>query len=103
MRRPSSKSGRAALAALALAISVAPRRAAAQPCCAGSGAVTPGRLAMHEDALVALQARAAHVYGSFDSGGHYSTPPAGSTEQDFEQSAIGALRLPFVDRAQIAL
>lgn len=58
---------------------------------------------MHEDALVALQARAAHVYGSFDSGGHYSTPPAGSTEQDFEQDAIGALRLPVVDRAQIAL
>ena len=58
---------------------------------------------MHEDALVALQARAAHVYGSFDSNGHYSTPPDGSAEQDFEQDVIGALRLPVIDRAQIAL
>jgi len=65
--------------------------------------VTPGRLAVHEDALVAVQARAAQVYGSFDSGGHYSTPPAGSTEQDFEQGAIGALRLPVLERAQVAL
>ena len=59
---------------------------------------------MHEDALVALQARAAHAFGSFDRFGHYSTPQAGSTEQDFEQDAIGALRLPGVaSRGQIAL
>ena len=107
MRRRSSKSSRTApfafAIALGLAVTSAPGRAAAQACCAGSGAVTPGRLAMHEDALVSLQARAAHVFGSFDSGGHYSTPPAGSTEQDFEQDAIGALRLPVVDRAQVAL
>jgi hypothetical protein len=105
MRRRSSTSGRAALAGLAVALAVAilPQRAAAQACCAGSGAVTPGRLAMHEDALVAVQARAAHVFGSFDSRGNYSTPPPGSTEQDFEQDAIGALRLPVIDRAQIAL
>jgi len=105
MRRRSSKFASVALSALALALAVTivPRRAAAQACCAGSGAVTPGRLAMHEDALVGLQARAAHVYGSFDSGGHYSTPPPGSSEQDFEQDVIGALRLPVVDRAQIAL
>jgi hypothetical protein len=110
MRRRSSKSAStgtfAAFAfagAVALAITTVPRNAAAQACCAGSGAVTPGRLAVHEDALVALQARAAHVYGSFDSGGNYSTPPAGSTEQNFEQAAIGALRMPVVDRAQVAL
>ena len=82
---------------------IVPQRAAAQACCAGSGVVTPGRLAMHEDALVGLQARAAHAFGSFDSNGHYSTPPSGSTEQDFEQDAIGAFRLPVVDRAQVAL
>lgn len=78
-------------------------RAYAQACCAGSGAVTPGRLAVHEDALVGLSARAAHVFGSFDSAGHYSTPPAGTSEQDFEQDAIGALRLPVIDHAQLAV
>ena len=105
MRPRSSKFGSTAFAALviALATMIAPRRAAAQACCAGSGAVTPGRLAMHEDALVGVQARASHVFGSFDSNGHYSTPPAGSSEQDLEQDAIGALRLPLIDRAQIAL
>ncbi|MDB4947039.1 MAG: hypothetical protein JWP97_6573 [Labilithrix sp.] len=81
----------------------AARDARAQACCAGSGVVTPGRLAVHEDALIALQARAAHVIGSFDSGGHYGTPQAGASEQNFEQDLIGAVRLPVVDRAQLAL
>lgn len=80
-----------------------PGRAAAQACCAGSGAVTPGRLAVHEDALVGVSARAAHVIGSFDSGGDFATPPSGSSEQDFEEDAIGALRMPVLDRAQLAV
>ena len=59
---------------------------------------------MHEDALVALQAKAAHVFGQFDGYGHYSTPRSGDSEQDFEQDVIGALRLPGVaSRAQLAL
>ena len=58
---------------------------------------------MHEDALVALQLHAASVFGSFDSAAHYSTPPRGSSEQDFEQDAIGAVRLPFADHAQLAV
>ncbi len=108
MSRPSSTStDRAKRLALAVATTVAlvsaSDRAAAQACCAGSGAVTPGRLAVHEDALVALQLRAASVFGSFDSNGHYSTPPRGVSEQDFEQDAIGAVRLPFADRAQLAV
>ena len=58
---------------------------------------------MHEDALVALQAKAAHVFGQFDGYGHYSTPRSGDSEQDFEQDAIGALRLPGVaSRGQLA-
>ncbi|MDB4934298.1 MAG: hypothetical protein JWP87_1270 [Labilithrix sp.] len=89
--------------ALAATIVATATRASAQACCAGSGAVTPGRLAVHEDALVGLSMRAAHAFGSFDSGGHYSTPPPGSSEQDFEQDAIGALRMPVVDRAQLAV
>jgi hypothetical protein len=108
MSRPRSKFAerlcRVALAlALAVALSLTASRALAQACCAGSGAVTPGRLAMHEDALVGLSARAGHVFGSFDSDGHYSTPPSGTSEQNFEQDVIGALRLPVVDRAQVAL
>src|SRR4051812_19694827 len=89
--------------ALGAALTLWAARASAQACCAGSGAVTPGRLAVHEDALVGLQARAAHAFGSFDSGGHYSTPPPGSAEQDFEQDVIGALRMPVLDRAQLAV
>jgi hypothetical protein len=88
---------------LAGAISMSSGRASAQACCAGSGAVTPGRLAIHEDALVGLQLRGAHAFGSFDSNGHYSTPPSGSSEQDFEQDLIGAVRMPVVDRLQLAV
>ena len=105
-RRSSTFADRARSAALAvttvIAFMTASDRASGQACCAGSGAVTPGRLAVHEDALVALQLRAAHAFGSFDSNGHYSTPPSGSSEQDFEQDVIGAWRLPFADRAQLA-
>lgn len=106
MRRPSSKSSKPLVVALTLLLAslLAPRQAAAQACCAGSGAVTPGRLAMHEDALVALQARAAHVFGQFDGYGRYATPRSGDSEQDFEQAVIGALRLPGVaSRGQLAL
>jgi hypothetical protein len=92
----------ALVVAIAAAITSIAARASAQACCAGSGAVTPGRLAVHEDALVGLSLRHAHVFGSFDKDGHYSTPPAGSSEQDFEQDAIGAVRMPVVDRLQLA-
>lgn len=85
------------------AVITASDRAWAQACCAGSGAVTPGRLAVHEDALVAVQLRAAHAFGTFESNGHYSTPPSGSSEQDFEQDLIGAWRLPVLDRMQVAV
>ena len=103
MRLRSSKFSSSAHAALGLLLLLTPRRAYAQACCAGTGAVTPGRLAVHEDALVAVQARASHVYASFDSSGHYATPPGGSSEQDFEEDLIGSLRLPVIERAQLAV
>lgn len=90
----------ACLSALALAL---PSRAWAQACCAGSGAVTPGRLSLHEDALVGLQVRAAHVFGRFDGNAHYAGAAAGTSEQDFGQDFFGSVRLPFVDRAQLSL
>lgn len=103
MRRPRSTFADALGLAIAVTLLASASHASAQACCAGSGAVTPGRLAVHEDAIVGLSARAAQVFGSFDSNGHYATPPAGSSEQNFEQDAIGALRMPVVDRAQLAL
>lgn len=100
MSRRNSISSKAAVATLALLL---PRLAHAQACCAGVGAVTPGRLAMHEDALVAVQVKADQVFGSFDSKGHYSTPPSGTSEQNFEQDLIGSYRIPILPDMQVAL
>ena len=72
----------------------------AQACCAGSGAVTPGRLALHETALVGTSLRAGLVTGAYDGDGHYHPLPARASEQDFEQDVFGAVRV--VDRGQLA-
>lgn len=100
MRRLRSRSRELALT-LGVLVAGAPGAAWAQACCAGSGALTPGRLAMHEQALVGAELRAASVYGSFDGRGHYATPPAGANEQDFEEDVFGAVR--FLRRGQAAL
>ncbi|MEO8876878.1 MAG: hypothetical protein ABI461_14890 [Polyangiaceae bacterium] len=85
----------------ALAIAAWSNVAYAQSCCAGTGAVTPGRLALHEWALVGLQAKAGAELGSFDGGGHYRSNPSGASELDLEQDLFGAVRV--FKRAQIAL
>src|SRR5580692_6121674 len=81
--------------ALASAAIVAGRAlpAHAQACCAGTGAVTPGRLALHEDALVGIQTKAGLVPGSFDPAGNYVAAPAGANELDLEQDLFGAVRV----------
>ncbi len=85
---------RRALAALAaLMLSAHARTAAAQACCAGTGAVTPARLGLHDDALIGAQLRAASVVGSHDPTGRYVPAPRGAGELDFEQSLYGAVRL----------
>jgi hypothetical protein len=76
-----------------------PARARAQACCAGAAAVTPARLALHEDALVGLQLRAADTFGSFSNDGRYVA--ASATEWDFEQDLFGALRV--ARHAQVAV
>lgn len=81
------------------AAAIRPAPAAAQACCAGTGAVTPGRLAIHEDALVGIQARSADSFGSFRSDGTYLR--ASAIERDFEQDVFGAWRV--AGRAQLAL
>ena len=75
--------------------------AAAQACCAGTGAVTPGRLALHEAALVGVQIKAASELGSFDAGGDYQRTPRGASELDLEQDAFAAVRI--FERAQVAV
>jgi hypothetical protein len=78
-----------------------PSRARAQACCAGGSAVTPGRLELHEDALVGAQLKAATVLGSYEPGGRFIASPAGDTEGDFEQDLFGAVRV--LQRGQVAL
>jgi hypothetical protein len=99
-----SPGGRRSLFAMLIAMLVSiafPTRASAQACCAGAGAVTPGRLAPHEDALVGLQLRAGNVFGSFSPAAGYVAAPARTTEWGLEQDFLGALRV--VPRGQLAL
>jgi hypothetical protein len=76
-------------------------RASAQACCAGASAITPGRLAVHEDALVGLQLRGAQLLGSFDPSGRYRPSANGSSETEFRQEVFAAVR--FLRRAQISV
>jgi hypothetical protein len=90
-----------ALAIAWLATATFSARAWGQACCAGAGAITPGRLAIHEDALVGLQFKVAHGFGSFSSVGTYQASPARTTEWELEQDLIAALRV--LPRGQLAL
>jgi hypothetical protein len=76
-------------------------RASAQACCAGGTVITPGRLSMHEDALVGLQEKAASVLGTYDLGSRYLPQLAGDTELDFEQDLFAAVRV--LQKGQVAL
>jgi hypothetical protein len=77
------------------------RHASAQACCAGAGTVTPGRLALHEAALVGLQLKAAGELGSFDAQARYAGSPPGASELDLEQDLFAAVRV--FNRAQVAV
>jgi hypothetical protein len=81
-----------ALAALAVLLAHA-GSARAQACCAGSGTVTPARLALHESALVGTAVKAGAVLGSFDANGAYVPSPPGASELDLEQDVFGAVHL----------
>ncbi len=101
MRLPSSRSSNALALLVALAAWGSPSRARAQACCAGGSAITPGRLQLHEDALVGVQTKAATVIGTYDPSGRFLGSPAGTTEGDFEEDLFGAIRL--LRRGQVAL
>ena len=85
--------------AVGLAGVASPTAARAQACCAGAGAVTPARLALHEDAAAGLQLRAATVVGSYSAAARYVPAPPGAREIDLEQSMYGAVRV--LDRGQL--
>ncbi len=92
-------------AAAAATLAFAPH-AYAQACCAGAGALTPGRLSIHEDVLVGAQLRAATTLGTFDDGAHYTSVASGNPadpyrENDFEEDIFGAVRV--LRRGQVAL
>jgi Putative MetA-pathway of phenol degradation len=93
-------SARAAAAlALALAALLWSGSAAAQACCAGSGAVTPARLGLHEDFLVGLQLKGASHVGSHDTDATFVPIPAGARELNLEQNLFAAVRV--LERGQV--
>jgi len=101
MRLPSSPCSKTVALLVALAAWGSPSRARAQACCAGGSAVTPGRLELHEDAVVGMQLKAATLLGSYDTSGRYMRNPSGDTEGDFEEDLFGAIRV--LRRGQVAL
>jgi hypothetical protein len=86
---------------VALITLVTPHIARAQACCAGSGAVTPARLAIHEDALFGTTVRVGGVLGNYAPDGTYGAQPANTREVDVEEDLVGAARV--TKRGQIAV
>jgi hypothetical protein len=75
--------------ALGLAV---PASARAQACCAGGMVLSPGRLQVHESALVGVLVRGTGVTGSFDAKGAF-VAPKGAIEADFEEDLVATLRV----------
>jgi hypothetical protein len=89
-----------ALAAL-LAVTAVGAPARAQPCCAGASALSPGRLALHEDALAGFGAKVTLGLGSFDGERRFKGTPSGSTELGLEQDLFWTVRV--LKHAQVSL
>jgi hypothetical protein len=84
-----------------LVLLASPRAAHAQACCVGGTVLTPGRLNLHEEALVGVQLKATYALGSFDSKGNFVRAPAGAREVDLEEDLIASLRV--LTRGQVTL
>ena len=78
------------MALLALAL---PGQALGQACCAGSSALTPARLGIHEDGAAGLILKGTDILGGWDGHGNYFTQPAGTAEFDAEADVVGTLRV----------
>ena len=79
--------------ALAVAVLLACAEARAQACCAGGGLLAPARLTVHEDALVALEARSGVEAGSIDGVGRFRGNARGAGGIELTQSLLGTLRV----------
>lgn len=101
--RPSRSRSRSFVALGFAAAWAVPRVAGAQPCCSGATALTPARLALHEDVLVGVVARGTWIYGSFDPAGTYVPASSGAAEVDLEQDAVAAVRVAARGQASISL
>jgi hypothetical protein len=77
------------------------RDSSAQACCAGSGVVTPGRLAMADTFLVGVQVHAGRVIGNFNNDGHFAVPPARTDELEFDEDLFATVRV--LHRGQVSL
>lgn len=84
-----------------LAIVLCAPSARAQACCAGASAITPGRLELHEKALIGSQLRVAGSLGTFNSQGRFRSNPPGASEVDFEQDLFASVR--WLRRGQLSL
>ncbi len=63
--------------------------------------LSPGRLELHESALVGLQTKVTGAIGSFGPDGSFSPEPKGTSEVDFEQDLIATLRV--LSRGQVTV
>lgn len=80
---------------------VLPGQALAQACCAGSSALTPARLGIHEDGAVGLILKGTGILGGWDGQGNYFVQPPATGEFDAEVDLVGTVRV-FTD-GQITL
>lgn len=72
----------------------------AQACCAAASPIAPGRLALHERALVGAQLLLGGGLGSFDGQGQYHGNPSGYYQIDTQFTAFGTARI--VPRLQVS-
>ncbi len=79
--------------ALALVAFALPGQVLAQACCAGSSALTPARLGIHEDGAVGLILKGTGILGGWDGQGSYFAQPAGVAEFDAEVDFVGTVRV----------
>lgn len=88
-------------ALVAATVCAAAPRAFAQACCTGGAAYAPTRLALHEDWLAGVVARATDQRGTFDAAGSYAATPGGHSELGLEQDLVATGRV--LDRGQVGL
>jgi len=67
--------------------------ARAQACCGTTGALTPSRLGLADDALVGARTRAAFTLGTFDEHSRFHAPPEGAAELDAGLDVFAAVRI----------